>query len=66
MIKRTNITIGETSFPMLYCDNCGEGTSERPEDDKAVQEFKKVHKNKLCPKLKNTKIGFKHLPDAPI
>lgn len=52
------------SIAMLLCGYCGEGVSNRPEDDKAAKEFKAEHK--ACKKDKNNKIDLKHLPDAPI
>lgn len=51
-------------IPMVYCDFCGEGMSNRPEDDKAAKKFKAEHKR--CKKYKNNKIDLKHLPDAPV
>jgi len=49
-------------IPMVYCDFCGEGVSNRLEDAEAVKRFKDEHK--ICKKEKNTKIDFKHMRDV--
>lgn len=64
MIKQTIEKHGGFEFPMLYCDYCVEGVSNRPEDDNAAKAFKQEHKQ--CRKRKNSLIDFKHLPEVPI
>lgn len=64
MIKQTIEKHGGLEFPMLYCGYCGEGVSNRLEDDNVAKAFKQEHKQ--CRKPKNRLIDFKHLPDAPI
>lgn len=64
MIKKTDEQHASNLVPMVYCDFCGEGMSNRPEDDKAAKKFKAEHK--VCKKDKNNKIDLKHLPDAPV
>lgn len=64
-IKTSSLLLPHSdTLPSIHCVYCGEGVSNRPEDDKAAKEFKAKHK--ACKKDKNNNINWKHLPDAPI